>query len=223
MAVPGGWTELFDGATLDGWQADGPHAWLTCGAVELDGADPRRFVTAPGDGVLVNGPDGRTADFRTVAEHASCELHVEFCIAAKSNSGVYLMGQYEIQILDSAGVPDAELTDHSSGSIYPRWVAETRSSYEGHAPRTNASLPPGEWQSFEIEFRAPVFDERGAKVSNARIERLLHNGTLIHEDVELFGPTRGALSEVDVPRGPLRLQGDHGPVAFRNLRLRPLD
>jgi hypothetical protein len=219
----GAWTQLFDGTSLGGWTAKRDHAWRVAGAVRLDPADGRRFAVEPGTGIMVNGDEGRTADLHTVLEHGSCELHVEFCVPAGSNSGVYLMGQYEIQILDGWGTPDEDLKYGSCGGIYARWIEATRTAYDGHAPRTNASRPPGEWQSYDVVFRAPRFDAGGTKVANARFERVAHNGVLIHEDVECSGPTRGAWSEVDIPRGPLRLQGDHGPVAYRNVRLRPLE
>ena len=219
----GDWKDLFNGENLEGWTANTEHAWRVAGGVALHPENNQTFAIQPGTGVMVNGDDGRTADLRTTLEHGSCELHVEFCIAAKSNSGVYLMGQYEIQILDSAEIADAELTDHSNGAIYPRWRAETKSSYDGHAPRVNASRPAGQWQSYDVLFHAPQFDGSGRKVANARFERVLHNGVLIHAQVECTGPTRGAWSEEDIPRGPLRLQGDHGPVAFRNVRIRLLE
>ncbi len=133
------------------------------------------------------------------------------------------MGQYEIQILDSWGTPDEELKFGSNGGIYARWVAETRTPYDGHAPRTNSSRPPGEWQTLEVRFHAPEFDPAGCKTANARFERVTLNGVLIHADVECTGPTRGAWNDADIPLGPLRLQGDHGPVAYRNLRLRRLE
>jgi hypothetical protein len=225
----GDWIELFDGATLDGWrgrtrQGDAPdHTWRVVGAVRLRPENERRLVGEPGTGIMLNGDDGRTADLCTALEHGDCELHLEFCVAARSNSGVYLQGQYEIQILDSWGTPDSELTTHSCGAIYPRWIQETQTSYEGAAPRTNASRAPGEWQSYDVVFRAPRFDAQGQQTANARFERVAHNGVVVHEGYECSGPTRGAWNDRDIARGPLRLQGDHGPVAFRNVRIRLLD
>ena len=216
------WIDLFDGTTLDGWTARTAHAWRVAGAVRLHPEDDRRFQIEPGTGVMVNGDDGRTADIHTTMEHGSCELHVEFCVPVRSNSGVYLMGQYEIQVLDSWGTPDSDLKYGSNGGIYARWIEETRTPYDGNPPRTNASRPPGEWQSFDVLFHAPQFDASGQKIANARFERVVHNGVVIHESFECTGPTRGAWNAEDIPRGPLRLQGDHGPVAFRNIRLRLL-
>jgi hypothetical protein len=216
------WLTLFDGASLDGWQAAGPSTWQLASAVALRPDDPHYLTITPGQGLLVNGPDGRTSDIRTSATFGSCELHVEFCVSAKSNSGVYLLGQYEIQILDSWGTPDSELVFGTCGGIYARWIDETKSSYDGHAPRTNASRRPGEWQSFDVLFHAPEFDASGHQLTRASFERVVHNGIVIHEHFTCSGPTRGAWQPHDIPTGPLRLQGDHGPVAFRNVRLRPL-
>jgi hypothetical protein len=216
------WIELFNGTDLSGWTARQDHTWAVGAAVALNPVDAKQFVVTPGGGILYNGPTGRTRDLQTVLEHGSCELHVEFCVPEGSNSGVYLMGQYEIQILDSWGTPDSELKFGTNGGIYGRWIEETKTPFEGFAPITNASRAPGEWQCFEIRFHAPRFDAAGRKIANARFERIVHNGTVIHENRECTGPTRGAWSDEDIPRGPLRLQGDHGPVAYRNVRLHPL-
>ena len=217
------WIELFNGKDLTGWASKAEHEWKVVGGVRLHPEDSRQLALRPGEGVLVNGDAGRTPDLHTVMEHGSCELQLEFCVAEKSNSGVYLMGNYEIQILDSFGTPDSELSYASCGAIYGRWIAETKTSYDGHPPRTNASRAPGEWQSLEVTFHAPRFDAAGKRVTGARFARVLQNGILIHENVECTGVTRGAWSSEDTPRGPLRLQGDHGPVAYRNIRMRPLE
>jgi hypothetical protein len=184
----------------------------------LDSADPARFTITPGKGILVNGAAGRTVDLISQAEFGDVELHVEFCITRHSNSGVYLMGRYEIQIYDSHGVAKDSYPGIECGGIYPRWVNEQ--NVDGHSPRVNASLPAGEWQSLDITFRAPRFDAQGRKSSNARIVRVRHNGQLIHENIELEGPTRAARFNDEKPTGPIQLQGDHGPVAYRNLRVK---
>ena len=234
------WTELFDGKSLQGWKgrkgkgdAAPEHTWMVVGGVTLHPEHDTLLVARAaeaaeagrsgkgGTGVLVNGDDGRTSDLQSELEHGDCELHIEFCVAAKSNSGVYLQGQYEIQILDSWG--ETESTFKSCGALYPRWITETQTAYEGKAPGSNASKRPGEWQSFDIVFRAPRFDGSGKKVANARFEKVTHNGVVIHEGYEYQGPSRGSWNPEDIAQGPIRLQGDHGPVAFRNVRIRPLD
>jgi hypothetical protein len=213
---------VLSGKDLTGWRQP-PGDWQTARAVTLDPADDRKFSIQPGEGVLVNGPKGNTRNLLTEFEHGDVEAHVEFCISRKSNSGVYFMGRYEIQVFDSFGVEKDKYPGIECGGIYPRWT-QARGEFEGHSPRVNASKPPGEWQTFDVVFRAPRFDDQGRKVENARFVKVLHNGRLVHENVELSGPTRAAFFENDEqPRGPLMLQGDHGPVAYRNLRLTPLD
>lgn len=224
------WIELFDGKTLGGWKgrlgqprggAEAPdHTWKVVGGVRLKPDDEKLLLGEPGEGIMMNGDDGRTSDLQSELVHVDCELHIEFLVAAKSNSGVYLQGQYEIQILDSWG--EAQPGVHSCGALYPRWVAETRTAYEGQAPRVQACKRPGEWQSYDVVFRAPRLGVDGKKLQNARFERVELNGVVIHEGYEYCGPSRGAWSATDIERGPLRLQGDHGPVAFRNIRMRLL-
>ena len=143
---------------------------------------------------------------------------MEFLIPRKSNSGVYLQGRYEVQIYDSFGVEHDEYPGIECGGIYPRWIREI--NVEGHSPRVNVSKPPGEWQSFDITFRAPRFDATGRKAANAKFVKVVHNGKTVHENVEVTGPTRASLWEDEKAAGPLRLQGDHGPVAFRNLQVK---
>lgn len=193
-------------------------AWQIVGRVKLDPADDRRFVTAPGAGVAVNGPTGRTRNLVSHYEHGDVEAHIEFMVPKGSNSGVYFQGRYEVQILDSWGVEHPKYGD--CGGIYQRWA--NGRGFEGHPPRVNASRAPGEWQSFDCIFRAPRFDASGKKTANARFVKVVHNGKVVHENVEVTGPTRAAAFNDEKPTGPLMLQGDHGPVAYRNVWLRPL-
>lgn len=214
-----GWTRLYNGQDLGGWtsrhEAQLGNAWQSAESVSVDPANPKQFVIAEGTGVLVNGPNGRTCDIISEQEFSDCRLHIEFVVPEGSNSGVYLMGEYEVQIFDSYGKQEETFSD--AGGIYARWIDEK--NVEGHAPRVNASRPPGKWQSFDIIFRAPRFDAGGTKIENARFISVKHNGVVIHENVSLNGPTRGGLTGQERPRGPIMLQGDHGPVAFRNIRV----
>jgi hypothetical protein len=119
-------------------------------------------------------------------------------------------------------VEDPKYSD--CGGIYQRWDGKrSPKGYEGHAPRVNASLPAGRWQSYDVIFRAPRFDAGGRKTSNARFVKVIHNGIVVHEDVEVSGPTRAAAYKDEKPTGPLMVQGDHGPVAYRNIRIVPLN
>lgn len=209
---------VFNCESLDGWQKAGK--WVTASAVALNTANDRLFVIEPGKGILVNGPTGKTGDLMTKQEFGDCEIHVEFCVSKKSNSGVYVMGRYEVQIYDSFGVAKEAYPGLECGGIYPRWANR---NFEGHSPRVNASKPAGEWQSFDITFRAPRFDAGGKKIENAKFVKVVHNGMVVHENVELTGPTRGNIPGPEVATGPLRFQGDHGPVAYRNIRIKPLN
>ncbi len=209
------WRNLVNGSDLGGWTHT--EGWQTAQDVTL-ADDPGRFKLQPGEGILVNGPAGKGDDIRTEAEFGDLELHVEFNVPSGSNSGVYLQGRYEIQILDSWQANPPKFSD--CGGIYQRWNDKTATGYEGHAPAENASLPPGQWQSFDIVFKAARFDSSGRKTANARLERVVHNGKLIHEHVEVTGPTRASQFQDELPLGPLVFQGVHGPVAIRNVLVR---
>jgi hypothetical protein len=207
---------LFRGNDLTGWRLiDSTQAkrskWAVVASVKLKKGMPGHLEAQEGTGVLLNGGDGHGLNLLTTTTFGDCELHVEFSVAKGSNSGVYLMGHYEVQILDSFGKKDADLKYGDCGGIY-----------DTAPPRTNASKAPGEWQTFDIVFRAPRFDASGKKIANARFLKVIHNGKVIHENVEVKKPTTANMGGPEQPRGPLMLQGDHGPVAFRNLRLKPL-
>lgn len=196
--------------------------WQVVADVFTDPADEKRLAFKPGEGVAVNGPNGKTTHLITAKEFGDVDLTVDFLVPKGSNSGLYIQGRYEVQILDSYGVEAPTYTD--CGGIYQRWKEEpglddTQRGYEGHAPRANASRKPGEWQTFHVVFRAPEFDGAGNKVANAKFEKVWLNGVLVQENVDLTGPTRASLFNDEKATGPLMIQGDHGPVAFRNLRV----
>lgn len=193
--------------------------WHVVGDISASLTQGRTLATVAGTGVLVNLPsDGARDNLFTAWEHGDIELKLRFMMPSGSNSGIYFQGRYEIQLFDSWGI---EVPQHSdAGGIYQRWDEdrdEGNEGYEGHAPRMNVSRAPGLWQELHIWFRAPRFDASGQKVANARFERVVFNGVVIHEDVELFGPTRAAAFDDEQSTGPLMLQGDHGPVAFKDL------
>jgi hypothetical protein len=190
---------LFDGKNLDNWTSArkaGPAAWKL-----LDG------------GVMeVNG----TGDIKTKQEFdGAFKLHVEFRVPympkakgqGRGNSGVYVQGRYEVQVLDSYGLKSQ---NNDCGAIY-----------EVAAPRVNACKAPTVWQSYDIEFHAPKC-ENGKKVEPARIT-VFHNGVKIHEDVKIpVDNTRAGLGGDVCKPGPIMLQ-DHGnPVQFRNVWLVPM-
>lgn len=213
---------LFGGKDLSAWK-EPLGAWSVVGAVAIDAANPKAFTTQPGQGVTLSSAAGKSADIISKAEHGDAEIHVEFTVPKNSNSGVYVQGRYEVQVFDSFG--KAGIAEHDCGAIYQRWDparGKGNEGYEGHTPKVNASKAPGEWQSFDITFRAPRFDASGRKIENAKFIKVVHNGQLIHENVEMTGPTRGSKFPDEAAMGSIVIQGDHGPVAYRALKIAPL-
>ena len=215
------WRTLVDGKSLDGWQAQDPsqvHDWQTAKTVIIDPQDDRFFVIQTGKGIFVNGKTGKTQNLVTKEKFGDVEVHVEFTLPHKSNSGIFLMGLYEVQVQDDYATKDLLLSN--CGGFYARKVGEKWIG--GTPPRVNACKPPGIWQTFDIKFRAPHFDAKGSKIENARFPEVRHNGVLIHANVEMEGPNSAHMPIPEAPTGPLMLQGDHGPIAYRNVRIRPL-
>ena len=172
-------TKLFDGQTLNGWHQRDPKA--KNGWAVVDGE------------LAVVDPKGNS-DLVSDTKFQDMQLHLEFNIEPKSNSGVYLRGRYEIQILDN---PDAKmaLDTHGCGAVYSRL-----------APKLDATKPAGEWQTLDIEF------------IGRQIEVKLNGKTVVKDVVD--GITGGALSPWEEEPGPLMLQGDHGKVRFRNIEVK---
>ncbi|MCA8941129.1 MAG: DUF1080 domain-containing protein [Planctomycetes bacterium] len=191
---------LFDGEDLSAWRGrDGAAKW----EVE-DGA------------MTVNG----TGDISTEQEFGDCQLHLEWRAPTdpteegqhRGNSGVFFFGRYEIQILDSFG--SQTYADGQAAALYGQFP-----------PDVNACRPPGEWQTYDIVFRAPRFTANGKLESPAYVT-VLHNGVLVHDHRAMVGATaHRAVAQYAAhgPAGPIRLQ-DHGnPVSFRNIWVRPLE
>jgi hypothetical protein len=198
--------------------------WFQAAQVEIDSTNNKFFTYLPGTDVFINGDSGRTNHLETKESFGDIELHIEFLLPKGSNSGIYFQSRYEIQIFDSHGIENPQYSD--CGAIYQRWdesKPKKEKGYEGIPPRVNAALPLGEWQSYDIIFRAPRFDENGDKIKNAIFEKVILNGVVIHENKEVTGATREGLEGNEVLLAPLRLQGDHGRVAYRNILIRKLD
>jgi sugar phosphate isomerase/epimerase len=210
----------FSGDDLSAWRGD-TGRWEVVADALLKPGNEKMLASKPGKGAIINGSEGRSVNLLSKQDFGDVHAHVEFMVSKDSNSGVYLMGRYEVQVFDSwqkaSDYPGIEC-----GGIYQRWN-ENRDpkGFEGHSPRVNVSKRPGEWQTFDIVFRAPRFDKTGRKIANARFETVVHNGVLVHRDIEVTGPTRASAFEDEKPLGPLMLQGDHGPVAYRNIWLAP--
>jgi hypothetical protein len=186
---------LFDGKDLSKWQK------------YPDGGEAKWTVA---DGYMeVAGGDIITRD-----KFKDIKLHLEFMPPhmpdakgqARGNSGVFVMDNYEVQVLDSYGLPKLEVGD--CAALYSKKV-----------PDKNAAKPPAQWQTYDIDFTAPRFDASGKKTANARIT-IFWNGEKVHDNVELEGPLPGGSGEKP-EGGGVRLQ-DHGnPVRFRNIWVVP--
>ncbi|WP_439697175.1 family 16 glycoside hydrolase [Mucilaginibacter sp. AW1-7] len=199
--------------------------WKLAAGAQSDLDKDEVLTTKDGTGILVNLPGKQGAkDLYTKASYGDMDLELDYMMAKGSNSGIYLQGRYEIQLLDSWGKISPQSGDN--GGIYERWddsKPDGQQGYDGHAPRQNASRAPGLWQHMRISFQAPRFDAQGKKIANAKVIYVWLNGVLIQDNAELAGPTRGAMDSKETTTGPLRIQGDHGAVAFRNISITSFD
>jgi hypothetical protein len=195
----------FDGKTLTGWKFKGnaeKSKWKV-GTATIDAKNPTKLtLDAEKPGELVNS-EGGGVDIYSEAKYGDATIEIELMVPKGSNSGIYVMGEYEVQVLDSWGKAKPGAGD--IGGLYG-----------AAAPSTNAAKEPGQWQKFVIEYLAPKFDG-DKKTSNAKFVKVTLNGTVIHENVEMKGPTPSGVTGKEAPTGPIMFQGDHGPVSFRNL------
>jgi hypothetical protein len=193
--------------------------------VLFDGTDFSQWESAEGGAAKWSVADGAftvvkgTGDIRTKRSFGDCQLHIEWRTPAnidgegqgRGNSGVFLQGRYEVQVLDS--YDNATYANGQAASIYKQ-----------HIPLVNASRKPGEWQTYDIYFRAPRFSEDGTLLTPAYVT-VLHNGVLVQDHVEINGSTvnRGAPSYTSHnAREPLVLQDHDNPVSYRNVWIRDL-
>lgn len=205
---------------LSFWKSNNKSNWQIAGDVNADLHVAEAMTATPGASILVNLPNKENrANLISNQEFGDVDVEFDFMMAKHSNSGFYLQGRYEVQLLDSWGVLNPGTGD--CGGIYKRrkFIPEEY-LFEGHAPRINACLAPGLWQHMEISFQAPKFDAKGQKIRNAKIILIKLNGAILHENVELTGPTGGPISETEAALGPFMIQGDHGAVAFKNLTVK---
>ncbi|MFO0825104.1 MAG: DUF1080 domain-containing protein [Gemmataceae bacterium] len=204
--------EPFNGKDLTGWKVKDPKQsrWSACGvSLATPTATTFTLTTPTGKDLLVNdiAPKTHGSDIFTEEKFGDVTVELEFMIPKGSNSGIYLMGEYEVQILDSYGKEKVGPGD--LGGLY-----------QAAAPKTNASKKPGEWQKFLIEFQAPKF-EGDKKVANAKFVKVTLNDVVIHENIEMKAQTPGGLTGKEAATGPLMFQGNHGSVAFRNIKITP--
>ena len=223
-----GWKPLLNGKNLDGWQYQKPErgGWGTTPGVFWGGPDnPKQLKGMPklGDRIVNTMTDFKPtpSNLFTTEKFGDLELYVEFLVPDGSNSGVYVHGLYEVQITDSFERNQSSVGG-ICGTIY-NYKRQVNNKYVGGVgPRVRAERPAGQWQSFHFWFQAPRFDAKGKKISSAKFLRVLHNGVLIHENVERKAPTRAAMEIPEAATNPVMRQGDHGPIAYRNIYIRPL-
>jgi len=198
--------------------------WSIVGDISAGFYDTQ-LSSKPGTGILLNTITPKDKKFQstqnafTKFEHGDVYLEMDFMMVKGSNSGIYLQSRYEVQLFDSWDVIEPHSND--CGSIYGRWDEkrpEGQKSYEGHPPMSNACFAPGLWQHLEVEFQAPRFDASGKKIEPAKFVKIVLNGVTIHENIILTGPTRSAVNEDEKALAPIMIQGDHGTVAFKNIK-----
>ena len=187
---------LFDGMTMSRWtHVDGsPAAW------KID------------DGAMIVG----NQSIISKQEFGSIQLHLEWATPStvegdgqgRGNSGVFLMGQYEIQVLDS--YENETYADGMAGAVYKQ-----------HVPLVNSARRPGAWQTYDIIFHAPRFDAQGNQLAKG-VVTVLYNGVLIQDNVEIQGPTRASVKDTETGKGPVSLQNHRNPVRYRNIWVREL-
>lgn len=205
---------LFNGKDLNNWAVKGDKKkskWVA-GTAKMSSENPKLLVNTGGSGEMINltTKHGESIDIYSKEKFGDCRIELQVMVPKGSNSGIYVMGEYEIQVLDSWG--RVKMGRGDMGAIYG-----------AGAPRVNACKRPGEWQKYVIEFQAPRFNANGKKISNAKFIKIELNGEPLHKkDLEMPGPTGGALAGREAPFGPLMFQGNHGPVAYRNIIVKPL-
>lgn len=207
---------LINGKDLTGWKTvgRGSNQWAF-GKAEMDPEAPAKLkVVGPGE-ELIN--TNKTLNLSSEAVFGDCLVELEFLVGKSSpknetdsNSGIKMMNIYEIQIFDSYG--KASLTKIDCGAVYSETV-----------PAVNACKPPGQWQKLVIDFRAPRFDATGVKTANAKFVKVTLNGQVVQDNVEIAHGTNVSRNAPEHATGPIYLQGDHGAVAFRNLKVTPLN
>ncbi len=204
---------------LSGFKPTGKN-WKIVGDVIADRTKRRTVTSSPGSGILLNTNDAKkNKNLFTSFDHGDIELELDILVPAQSNSGIYFQGRYEVQIFDSWNKKQPKYGD--MGGIYQRWnktAPKGKEGYEGTSPRINAAKAPGLWQHLKVIFHAPKFNKQGKKIKNAWFEKVWLNGVLIQENVSVTGTTRGGVNTNEKPRDPLMIQGDHGPVAFKNIK-----
>ncbi len=183
---------------------------------------PQPITFTAGTGILLNINDSEKRDrLQTNWEHGDIKLELEVMLPKGSNSGIYFQGRYELQLKDSWGVVNPKVSD--MGGIHNNWESAPDKIFRGIPPLSNASKAPGLWQTLKVHFQAPRFNDKGEKIAHAKFVSVVLNGVVIHSNVEVPHYTGGPIEKNEVAKGPLMIQGDHGPVAIKNVAYQLLE
>jgi len=194
--------------------------WTLAGGVSVNGEGVLEVTGNNEDSIITNALNPKGAPYlETAASYGDCSVEMEFMIPKGSNSGVYLMGRYEVQILDSHGKKDVSFSD--LGGIYQLWDDNAKPQGSGGtAPSANAAKPDGEWQTLSIRFRAPRLDESGAFIEKPVFLSVNVNGTEVQKNTPVDGPTRANPRNGAAAKDGIFIQGDHGPIAIRKFEVK---
>ncbi|ALJ01728.1 family 16 glycoside hydrolase [Rufibacter tibetensis] len=204
---------------LNEFQQPGAGNWDVAGNVYADRHSPNSLTASNGTGILTSLPaNDKNANLLTKLSHGDIDLEMDFMMPKGSNSGVLLQSRYEVQLSDSW--LKGSLTPEDCGGIAPDGK---KKAFPGSAPAEGASKAPGLWQHLKISFKAPRFDPTGKKVADARFVEVVLNGVQVQKDVVVPTPTQSAPYTDEQALAPLMLQGDQGPVAFKNIRYKVYD
>ena len=205
----------FNGKDLKGWstkkKSKGKDSWLV-GIPTQSKDNPKTLNAGEGHGAMINKVAGHGQSWDIYSSKkwgGKFRIELEVMVPKGANSGIYVMGEYEVQVLDSYG--KTKLGGGDMGAIYG-----------AQPPKVNACKEPGEWQKYVIDFQAPGYDEGGKKISNAKFIKVELNGKILHKNVEMKGPTPSGVTGKEAAKGPIMFQGDHGPVAYRNIKIKSI-
>jgi len=196
---------------IKGWviRGDINKSLWTMGKAALDPSDSTKLVVISDGNEMINM--GKSVEIYTEETYGDVHVELEFMIPVHGNSGIHFMGEYEVQIWDSY---------HKPVILANQWMGTIVATAE---PKIHVEKGGGEWQKYVIDFRAPRFDSGGNKVENARFVKVELNGQVILENVEVLKPTPVFLTGKESAKGPLMLQGFAGPVAYRGIKIKPIN
>ncbi len=199
----------FNGKNLDGWKTkgDAKKSKWEVGKAALDPQNAGKIKHEKEGTDLINTANAGV-DLYSEAKFGDCVIEIEVFVPKGSNSGIYVMGEYEVQVFDSFGKKPEAMGAGDMGAIY-----------SAAKPSKNPIKAPGEWNKYVIDFRAPKFDDAGKRTAKAKFVKVTLNDEVLHENIEMNGPTPGGVTGKEAATGPIMFQGDHGPVAYRNIKV----